>query len=58
VAVQGWAEQTKLSAVELAKKSEQEGAIAIIYTDIQRDGMLTGVNLEATRAIAGRFPFR
>jgi phosphoribosylformimino-5-aminoimidazole carboxamide ribotide isomerase len=52
VAIQGWAEQTELSAVELAKKSEQEGAIAIIYTDIQRDGMLTGVNLEATRMLA------
>jgi len=52
VAIQGWAEQTDLSAIELAKKSEQEGATAIIYTDIQRDGMLTGINLDATRILA------
>ena len=52
VAIQGWAEQTELSARELAKKSEHEGANAIIYTDIQRDGMLTGINLEATRILA------
>jgi len=52
VAIQGWAEQTELSAIELAKKSEHEGATAIIYTDIQRDGMLTGINLDATRILA------
>ena len=52
VAVQGWSEQTALSALELAKKSEQDGATAIIYTDIQRDGMLTGINLDATRILA------
>jgi len=52
VAIQGWSEQTEFSALELAKKSEQDGATAIIYTDIQRDGMLTGINLDATRILA------
>jgi phosphoribosylformimino-5-aminoimidazole carboxamide ribotide isomerase len=52
VAVQGWAEVTGITAVELAKKFEGDGVTAIIYTDIARDGMLQGPNLEATRALA------
>lgn len=52
VAVQGWAEVTGITAVELAKIFEGYGVAAIIYTDIARDGMLQGPNLEATRALA------
>jgi len=52
VAVQGWAEVTGITAVELARKFEDCGVAAIIYTDISRDGMLQGPNLEATRALA------
>lgn len=52
VAVQGWAEVTDVTAVELAKKFEGFGVSAIIYTDISRDGMLQGPNLEATKALA------
>ncbi len=52
VAVQGWAEVTDVTAVELAKKFEGFGVSAIIYTDISRDGMLQGPNLEATRSLA------
>ncbi len=52
VAVQGWAEVTGVSAVELAKKFEGYGVSAIIYTDIARDGMLCGPNINATRELA------
>jgi phosphoribosylformimino-5-aminoimidazole carboxamide ribotide isomerase len=52
VAVQGWAEVTGISAVDLARKFEDCGVSAIIYTDISRDGMLQGPNLEATKALA------
>ncbi|MDO9309666.1 MAG: 1-(5-phosphoribosyl)-5-[(5-phosphoribosylamino)methylideneamino]imidazole-4-carboxamide isomerase [Deltaproteobacteria bacterium] len=52
VAVQGWAEVTDITAVELARKFEDCGVAAIIYTDISRDGMLQGPNLEATKALA------
>ncbi|KAA0889146.1 1-(5-phosphoribosyl)-5-[(5-phosphoribosylamino)methylideneamino]imidazole-4-carboxamide isomerase [Oryzomonas rubra] len=52
VAVQGWAEVTDISAADLARKFEGFGVAAIIYTDISRDGMLQGPNLEATRALA------
>lgn len=52
VAIKGWAEQTDLAAVALAHRCEREGVAAIVYTDIQRDGMLTGVNVSATRALA------
>ncbi len=52
VAVQGWAETSELSAVELAGRFEDTGVSAIIYTDIGRDGMLTGLNLDATSEIA------
>lgn len=52
VAVQGWAELTDVTAVDLARKFEGFGVSAIIYTDIARDGMLQGPNLEATRGLA------
>lgn len=52
IAIQGWTEQTSASAVEMAKSYEGYGLAAIIYTDIARDGMETGVNTEATKALA------
>jgi phosphoribosylformimino-5-aminoimidazole carboxamide ribotide isomerase len=52
VAVQGWAEVTDITAVDLARAFEDCGVAAIIYTDISRDGMLQGPNLEATKALA------
>lgn len=53
VAVRGWTEKTGRQAVELARCYENCGIQAIVYTDIQRDGMETGVNVEATAALAG-----
>jgi phosphoribosylformimino-5-aminoimidazole carboxamide ribotide isomerase len=52
VAVAGWAETSELSVLELAKRFEDAGVAAIIYTDISRDGLLKGLNLEATIALA------
>lgn len=52
VAVEGWAETSDLSAAELARRFEGEGVAAIIYTDIDRDGVLTGINWDATIALA------
>ena len=52
VAVEGWAEASTLGAIELAKKFEGAGVAAIIYTDIDRDGVLAGINWEATIALA------
>jgi phosphoribosylformimino-5-aminoimidazole carboxamide ribotide isomerase len=52
VAVQGWAEASELSALEIATRFEDVGVAAIIYTDIARDGMLKGLNLDATIALA------
>ncbi len=52
VATEGWAETSTLTAIDLAKAFEQHGVAAIIYTDIARDGMLAGVNIEATLALA------
>lgn len=52
VAVEGWTEATTNSAVELARSFEQFKLDSIIYTDINRDGMETGVNVEATRKLA------
>jgi phosphoribosylformimino-5-aminoimidazole carboxamide ribotide isomerase len=54
VAVEGWAETSELSALELALRFEDAGVAAIIYTDIERDGKLSGVNVEATAALAAR----
>jgi len=56
VAVQGWAETSELSAVELARRLADVGVAAIIYTDISRDGMLTGLNLDATAELARAVP--
>ncbi|MCC3304068.1 1-(5-phosphoribosyl)-5-[(5-phosphoribosylamino)methylideneamino]imidazole-4-carboxamide isomerase [Sneathiella sp. HT1-7] len=52
VAVEGWAETSETSALDLACKFEDVGVEAIIYTDIDRDGALQGVNVEATRDLA------
>jgi phosphoribosylformimino-5-aminoimidazole carboxamide ribotide isomerase len=52
VAVDGWSKMTGHDVVDLAKKFESYGVEAIIYTDIGRDGMLTGINIEATVALA------
>jgi phosphoribosylformimino-5-aminoimidazole carboxamide ribotide isomerase len=52
VAIKGWVEVTETSAMELAKSLQGFGVAAIIYTDIARDGMLTGPNVEATKALA------
>ncbi|HWR72625.1 MAG TPA: 1-(5-phosphoribosyl)-5-[(5-phosphoribosylamino)methylideneamino]imidazole-4-carboxamide isomerase [Nitrospirota bacterium] len=52
VAIKGWAEVTKVKAIDLAKQMQDYGVIAIIYTDIKRDGMLSGPNIEATKALA------
>jgi phosphoribosylformimino-5-aminoimidazole carboxamide ribotide isomerase len=52
VAVSGWAEETQLEAVELARLFENGGVAAIVYTDVERDGMMQGLNLDATIALA------
>ncbi|MDX2102259.1 MAG: 1-(5-phosphoribosyl)-5-[(5-phosphoribosylamino)methylideneamino]imidazole-4-carboxamide isomerase [Alphaproteobacteria bacterium] len=52
VAVEGWVEESETTALDLAKRLEDAGVAALIYTDIDRDGALTGVNVEATRALA------
>jgi len=52
VAVRGWADVTEKLASEMAKEMEGFGVEAIIYTDIARDGMMQGPNIEATRALA------
>jgi phosphoribosylformimino-5-aminoimidazole carboxamide ribotide isomerase len=52
VAVQGWAEVSELSAIELARRFEGAGVAAIIHTDIDRDGVLKGLNLPATAELA------
>jgi len=54
VAVEGWAETSELSALELALRFEDAGVAAIIYTDIERDGKLGGVNVEATAELAAK----
>jgi phosphoribosylformimino-5-aminoimidazole carboxamide ribotide isomerase len=52
VAVAGWAETSELTALEIARRFQDEGVAAIIYTDIARDGLLKGLNLDATIALA------
>ena len=52
VATDGWAEVTEVKAADLAKRFESDGVSAIVYTDIDRDGMMQGVNVEATVAMA------
>lgn len=58
VAIRGWTEETLISPRELAERYHNKGIAAIIYTDIKRDGMETGVNVDATEALArtGRVP--
>ena len=52
VAVEGWAETSELGVADLARRFEDAGVAAIIYTDIERDGVLKGLNLPATAALA------
>jgi phosphoribosylformimino-5-aminoimidazole carboxamide ribotide isomerase len=54
VAVEGWAETSEVAALDLALRFEDAGVAAIVYTDIERDGALGGVNAEATAALAER----
>ena len=53
VAVEGWAEATELAAIELALRFEDAGVAAIMYTDIERDGLMRGLNLAAAAELAG-----
>jgi phosphoribosylformimino-5-aminoimidazole carboxamide ribotide isomerase len=52
VAIDGWSKLSHHDVIDLAQKFEQDGVEAIIYTDISRDGMLQGVNVEATARLA------
>jgi phosphoribosylformimino-5-aminoimidazole carboxamide ribotide isomerase len=52
VAVEGWAETSELTAIDLARRFEDAGVAAIVYTDIERDGVLKGLNLPATAELA------
>jgi len=52
VATEGWAEESDVSAVDLAQEFAAAGVAAIVYTDIERDGMMQGLNLESTVALA------
>ena len=52
VAVEGWAETSELTAIDLAKRFEDAGVAAIIFTDVDRDGVLKGLNIEATLKLA------
>jgi phosphoribosylformimino-5-aminoimidazole carboxamide ribotide isomerase len=54
VAVQGWAETSQVTALQIAQRFEDAGVAAIIFTDIARDGLLKGLNLDATIALAER----
>jgi phosphoribosylformimino-5-aminoimidazole carboxamide ribotide isomerase len=54
VAVEGWAATSEVSALEIAQRFEDAGVAAIIFTDIARDGLLKGLNLDATIALADR----
>ena len=54
VAVQGWAETSEVTALDIARRFEDAGVAAIIFTDISRDGLLKGLNLDATIALAER----
>jgi len=52
IAVEGWSKTSALSALDVARRFEGEGVAAIVYTDVNRDGMLQGLNLDATIALA------
>ena len=53
VAIQGWAETSEITAMEMARRFEGAGVAAIIYTDIDRDGVLKGINWTSTLELAG-----
>ncbi len=52
VAVEGWAATSELAALDIARRFEDAGVAAIVYTDVMRDGMLKGLNLDASLALA------
>ncbi len=52
VAVEGWAEQSELTVLDIARRFEDAGVSAIVYTDVARDGMLQGINWDATIALS------
>jgi phosphoribosylformimino-5-aminoimidazole carboxamide ribotide isomerase len=52
VAIEGWGETSELSALDIARRFEDAGVAAIVHTDVARDGMLSGLNLDATIALA------
>jgi phosphoribosylformimino-5-aminoimidazole carboxamide ribotide isomerase len=52
VAIEGWAETSEMTALDLARRFEDEGVSAIIHTDIARDGVMEGLNLDATAELA------
>ena len=54
VAVEGWLEASETSVLEVARRFEDAGVAALVYTDIAKDGMLEGPNLEATAALASQ----
>jgi phosphoribosylformimino-5-aminoimidazole carboxamide ribotide isomerase len=54
IAVEGWSQTSTLSALDIARRFEDAGVAAIVYTDVNRDGMLKGLNLDATIALAER----
>lgn len=56
VAAEGWAETTTLAAADLVRRMADAGIAAVLFTDIGRDGMLGGLNIEATLALAGAAP--
>lgn len=56
VAVEGWAETSDLTAIDLAKRFSDAGVSAIIFTDIDRDGVLTGLNIDSTLELARSVP--
>ncbi|MCZ6627956.1 MAG: 1-(5-phosphoribosyl)-5-[(5-phosphoribosylamino)methylideneamino]imidazole-4-carboxamide isomerase [SAR324 cluster bacterium] len=58
VSVQGWAEDTALDAVQFARSWRERGVQRAVFTDISRDGMMSGPNLEATRAFAAQTGLR
>jgi phosphoribosylformimino-5-aminoimidazole carboxamide ribotide isomerase len=52
VAVEGWGETSSLTAIDLARRFEDAGVAAIVFTDIDRDGILQGLNIDSTLALA------
>ena len=52
IAVEGWSQTSTLSALDIARRFEDAGVAAVVYTDVNRDGMLEGLNLDATIALA------